>query len=284
MFTEYACPKKKYLVEQTSLSRFTDSRRTNDLSDDIKETLREKKTPCAAFSLGLDESTDIRNTVQLVTFTKAVIVGFDVEEIIDMASLFFTFTEQDICGHVTWVGKKFEQNTARLCGFTTDSTPSKTGRTNELTKKFIEAVGARDVVVSRYIIHQENLCTNVLTFAEAMKNVIQCVNDIRERGSIQTFLEFLDCDYPDVVYFSLVRWLSRAATVKRLWNLRKEIKVFMVNKHQNVALLCDENWLNDLAFLTEITQHLSELNFKRQEKRQLVNKLFELICAFDKKL
>ena len=51
-----------------------------------------------------------------------------------------------------------------------------------------------------------------------------------------------------------------------------------------MAFLSDENWLNDLAFLTDITQHLSELNLKIQGKSQLVNKLFEHICAFEKKL
>ena len=57
----------------------------------------------------------------------------------------------------------------------------------------------------------------------------------------------------------------------------------MESKHQNVAFLRDENWLNDLAFLTDITQHLSELNLKLQGKSQLVNKLIEHICAFDEK-
>ena len=34
-----------------------------------------------------------------------------------------------------------------------------TGRTNGLTQKFQDVVGAQDVAVSHYIIHQENLCT-----------------------------------------------------------------------------------------------------------------------------
>ena len=58
----------------------------------------------------------------------------------------------------------------------------------------------------------------------------------------------------------------------------------MESKHQNVAFLSDENWLNDLAFLTDITQHLSDLNLRLQGKSQLVNKMFEYICAFEKKL
>ena len=77
------------------------------------------------------------------------------------------------------------------------------------------------------------------------------------------------------MYFSAVCWLSRAATLKRFWNLRQEIKFFMESKRQNVAFLSNENWLND---------YLSDLNLKLQGKSQLVNKMFEHICAFEKKL
>ena len=37
IFTEYACPDKKHLVEQTSLFRFTASRRINNLSENFKK-------------------------------------------------------------------------------------------------------------------------------------------------------------------------------------------------------------------------------------------------------
>ena len=58
----------------------------------------------------------------------------------------------------------------------------------------------------------------------------------------------------------------------------------MERKHQNVAFISDEIWLNYLTFLTDITQHLSEQDLKLQRKSQLVNKLFEHICAIEKKL
>ena len=57
----------------------------------------------------------------------------------------------------------------------------------------------------------------------------------------------------------------------------------MESNHQNVACLCDKNWWYDLAFLTDITQHLSELNLKQQGKSQTVNKLCEHICVFEEK-
>jgi len=121
-----------------------------------------------------------------------------------------------------------------------------------------------------------------------MGNVVQCVNYNRARGlnhqQFKAFLDELDSGYSDVVYFSAVRWLSRAATLKRFWNLRQEIKFFIESKHRNVAFLSNENWLNDLAFFTDIIQHLSDLNLKLQGKSQLVNKMFEHICALEKKL
>ena len=76
-------------------------------------------------------------------------------------------------------------------------------------KRSLDAVGAQDVIVSHCIIHQENLCTIVLAFAEIMKNAFQCVDYIRSRRLIhrqfEAFIENKDCDYHDVVYFSTIR-------------------------------------------------------------------------------
>ena len=131
IFPKYACPEKKNLMEQTSLSRLTVSRCTNYLSDNINEALKEVLKLCAAFFLSLDENTDISDTAQLVIFFRAVTVGFDVvEEISEMASLSSRTIGQDICEHVIRVVEKFKLNPTKLCGLTTDSAPFMTGRTN----------------------------------------------------------------------------------------------------------------------------------------------------------
>ena len=251
--------------------------------------MKERWKSCEAFSLALDESTDISDTAQLVIFIRAVPTDFDiVEDFLDMASFSSTTTGQDIYEEVLKVVEKFWLNPSKLCGVITDGAPSMTSRINVFTTKFLTAVGAQNVVVSHCIIHQENLCTKVLNFTEVMRNVVQCLNYIQARGlnhrQFKAFLDELDSEYPDNMYFSAVRWLSRAATLKRFWNLQQEIKFFMESKHQNVAFLSNENWLNDLAFLADITQHLSDLNLRLQGKSQLGNKLFEHICAFKKKL
>ena len=56
-----------------------------------------------------------------------------------------------------------------------------------------------------------------------MKNliidVVKAVNFIRSRGlnhcEFKAFLDEVGSGYKDVVYFSKVRWLSKAATLKR---------------------------------------------------------------------
>ena len=100
---------------QANLSRFNVSRRSIYLSDNIKETLREILKSCAAFSLALDENTDISDTTQHVIFIRAVTVGFIVGEFLDMVCLSSTTTGQYICEHVIRVVEKFELNPAKLC-------------------------------------------------------------------------------------------------------------------------------------------------------------------------
>ena len=99
-----------------------------------------------------------------------------------MSSLSSTTTGEEICEHVIRVVENNELNPVKLSGLTTAGAPSMTGRTDGLTKKSLDAVGAQDVVVNHCIIHQDKLCTNVVAFVEAMRNVVQCANYIRARG------------------------------------------------------------------------------------------------------
>ena len=91
-------------------------------------------------------------------------------------------------------------------------------------------------------------------------------------------------DHDDVVYFCQVRWLSKSSTLFRFWSLRDEINTFMINKGKDVCFLDDDTWLNDLAFLVDMTKFLAELNVRLQGKDQLVPKLYAHIVTFIQKL
>ncbi|XP_067950220.1 general transcription factor II-I repeat domain-containing protein 2B-like [Watersipora subatra] len=97
IFTDFACPEQKQLLQQTSLSRFTVGRRINRLSDNIEETFKERIKRCTSYSLALDESTDVSDTAKLVVFIRGIKDNFDIiEEFLDMASMSSTTPGQEI--------------------------------------------------------------------------------------------------------------------------------------------------------------------------------------------
>ena len=79
-----------------------------------------------------------------------------------------------------------------------------------------------------------------------------------------TFLADLDCEHGDVMYHNEDRWLSRGKVLRRFFRFRKEINEFLKEKgkKEEVILIADSRWLRELAFLSDITEHLNILKMK----------------------
>ncbi|XP_065668179.1 general transcription factor II-I repeat domain-containing protein 2A-like [Hydra vulgaris] len=282
------CPKKTPTVEDLSLSHQTIARRVEDLSENIELSLIEKLNKCEAYSLALDESTDRGDTAQLAIFIRGITSNFEViEELLDINHMKDTTKGEDILSEVKKTLVKFELPEKKLCGVTTDGASALTGKNIgliELLKKSIN----REIISYHCIIHQEQLCAKVLEMKNVMEIVIHTVNFIRSRGlnhrQFKQLLEGCGSEAEDVIYFSQVRWLSRAATLKRFWILLPEIVLFLKIKGKDTSLLENIECLNDLAFLIDMTQMLMELNLKLQGKDQLISKLFENVETFVLKL
>ena len=75
-------------------------------------------------------------------------------------------------------------------------------------------------------------------------------------------LNDLDSDYGD----TSVRWLSRGAVLKRVWQLRDEISNFLASKGQKKPEFEDPTWMSDFAFLVDKTTHLNILNLHSRER------------------
>ncbi|KAJ8875997.1 hypothetical protein PR048_023905 [Dryococelus australis] len=85
-------------------------------------------------------------------------------------------------------------------------------------------------------------------------------------------------------YHAEVRWLSCFNVLERFWLLREEIRLFLEMKGESVDQLCDDNWLQDLAFMVDMTGHLNDLNLMLQGKDQLVILMYDHIKVFKLKL
>jgi hypothetical protein len=95
-----------------------------------------------------------------------------------------------------------------------------------------------------------------------MPNVIKLMNFLKSRANYRQFNEFLKdlgSEYGDVIYNTEVRWLSRGAMLKRVYNLKNDIQLFVEMKEYRFPHFKDKEWMCDFAFLVDITQHLNDL-------------------------
>ncbi|KAM3860074.1 general transcription factor II-I repeat domain-containing protein 2A-like [Diretmus argenteus] len=204
------CPEKKAKFANVSLSPNTVVDRICDLSGNIYGQLRAKGEHFRAYSVCLDESTDITDTAQLAIHVRGVDDSFEVtEELLKVMPMDGRTTAQEIfrqlCNAITDAGLPWK----RLVGLTTDGAPSMTGKRNglvALVQRKLEEEGVEEAIALHCIIHQQALASKCLKFEHVMSVVVKTVNHIRSRGlkhrQFRTFLEEIESEYEDVVYFT----------------------------------------------------------------------------------
>ena len=94
----------------------------------------------------------------------------------------------------------------------------------------------------------------------------------------------MDSEYGELLYHTEVRWLSRGNVLKCFFAFRNEIASFMKMKNMAVPLLADAIFQCNLAFLSDITHHLNELNLKLQGKKQIIAQMYDHVKSFKVKL
>ncbi|XP_069819639.1 general transcription factor II-I repeat domain-containing protein 2A-like [Dendropsophus ebraccatus] len=271
---------------------FKEAERISDLSSDIYDQLCEKAKCFSVYSVALDETTDITDTAQLAIFVRGVDDNFEViEELLTVIAMHGQTTAQEIFHQLYDAIENAGLPWRRFVGITTDGAPSMTGRKNglvALVQKKLEEEGVEEAIALHCIIHQQALCSKCLKFDNVMSFVVKCINQIRSRGlkhrRFCAFLEEMESEYGDVLYFTEVRWLSRGNMLKRFFELRADVKAFMEKDGVAVPLLSDPKWLMDLAFLVDITHELNVLNKKLQGQGQLVSAAYDNVRAFSTKL
>ena len=120
--------------------------------------------------------------------------------------------------------------------------------------------------------------------------VVKIVNFIRARGlnhrQFITLLEDCSSDHSDVLYHTAVRWLSLGKVLRRVWDLKTEILLFleMKGKDTEYPQLRKSEWLSDLAFAVDLFEHMNELNTRLQGKGTFAHEMYSTVKAFRVKL
>jgi hypothetical protein len=291
---EIICPEKLQHFKNISLSPNTIADRVCDIGDDIGSQLKEKISKFKRCSIAIDETTDVTDVAQLAIFVRGVDDGMQVtEELLDVVPMEGKTGSADIFEKLTDALKRYEVPLGKLCAFSSDGAPSMIGSRTGVGTRMQQLIDQEDpqaAPISRIhcILHQENLCAQVLNMENVMSVVVKIVNFIRARGlnhrEFSALLRQLGADHQDLLYYSQVRWLSRGATLARFYELLKEIKIFLNGKGQHYDQLDDPSWVSDLAFLSDICTHLNVLNVSLQGKNLTASAMYDNVKRFVMKL
>jgi len=288
---EEICPEKRRDFASISLSRNTVVDRICDLSENVQQQLSEKVAHFVAYSVAIDESTDVRDTAQLAIFIRGVDSDVKIiEELVEVVPMRGTTKADDIFTKLVDALDKLGVDWTKLVSLATDGAPQMVGRragvASLLKNKVLSINPNQQISCIHCIIHQEVLCSKVLKMNHVMDVVVGTVNFIRARGlNHRQFNKLLDeTDAPGLPYHTEVRWLSRGLVLKRFYELRSTIHDFMLEKGRDVKELKNSEWVQDLAFMVDITDHLQFLNKQLQGRNKIVTELYDAIRAFKLKL
>lgn len=280
--------------ESVALSRRTVSRRIDDISEYVNSKLYSLIANCSYFSLCLDESTDKTDISQLVIFIRTIQNDFTIhEEMLDLIPLHGTAKGIDVFRNLRDCLANYGEDFSKCSAIVTDGARAMTGKDiglwGQLRKHGVEAI------TLQCIIHQEALCGKIIQLSNPMKVVKEITNLIRGGHSALThrifrvYLKEIDAQYPDLPLYCEVRWLSAGRCLNVFFALRKEILIFLqegITKDtaKYEENLSNESFLEELAFLTDITYHLNLLNLNLQKKNQDISQLFGHVRGFKNKL
>ncbi|KAM9058442.1 general transcription factor II-I repeat domain-containing protein 2 isoform 3-T3 [Megaptera novaeangliae] len=291
--SDIVCPEQKRVFTNVSPRENPAVQPIEDVAGNLWEKLREKIRSFVAYSIAIDEITDINNTTQLAIFIRGVDENFDVsEELLDTVPMTGTKSGNEIFLRVEKSLKKFNIDWSKLVSVASTGTPAMVdandGLVTKLKSKVAMACKGSDLKSVCCIIHPESLCAQKLKMDHIMSVVVNAVNWICSRGlnhsEFTTLLYELDSQYGSLLYYTEIKWLSRGLVLKRFFESLEEIDSFMSSRGKPLPQLSSQDWIKDLAFLVDMTMHLNTLNISLQGHSQIVTQMYDLIRAFLAKL
>lgn len=277
-------------MKQISLSNDTIKSRIDEMSENIKDKVVLHIISSPFFALQLDESTDVANLSQLLVFSRHIRDGKIEEQFLFCRPLETTSKAIDVFEMVDNFFKETGMSWTNLIAVCTDGAPAMLG-----TKSGFVALVKRknpDVQGTHCMIHREALASKTMPnrLREHLTDIINVVNYVKN-SAVNTRLfrqlcKDMDADHTDLLFHTKVRWLSKGNMLSRFFELRKEIKLFLLAQEKADLLeACNkEGFEARLAYLADIFESLNELNKKMQGTGSNIIMHNDIINAFMAKL
>ena len=278
-------------LELVPLSAKTVKRRIEELAQNLLEQVIAgiKKSKC--FAIQLDETTDVRNQAQLMVYCRYRGDEDFVEELLFCSPLETTTKGLDVFNMVDdFFRKQDVQLSWRDCvGVSTDGAPSMLG----VHSGFVAHVKKvnPEILATHCVIHRQALAVKGLSdqLQNVMTDVVKLVNFIKASALnsrlFRSFCEEMNSEFQELLYYAETRWLSRGNVLQRVFKLRLEIEMFLIEKKHGLASkFSEKKWVCLLSYLVDIFGHLNDLNLSLQGREKTVIFLHEKIEGFKNKI
>ena len=274
---------------------FSDStmtRRVKMMLEDVSKQLIQSQEDAVFFSIALNKITDALDTAQLAIFGRVVDQELNVkEEVLGLVAMEWRTQGVDILNALRKCAEKMNFQWDKLTSVCTDGASAMTGCNVGFCAQ-LEQFLRRTQLKYQCIIYQESLCGKSLQMKDVMSVVVKCVNNIRaaalKRTEFCRLLNNVDEQYGELLFHTEVRWLSRGKVLARFLAIKDYVYNFLCEKKmlsEKQQKLKEPSWLNDPAFLTDISgERLNTLKKRLQGKQQFVSHLNNQVNSFRQKL
>ena len=187
------------------------------------------------FSIAIDESVDLSGIAQLAVFIRACDSDFHViEELIELIPMHDTTTSQEIFEKVEQLLDEYGFEFCKLACLSTCGAANMACKHNGVGAKIRAKITAlypnSSFVHFHCIIHQQNLCSQVLKLDDVLKLVTKTVKYIRGHAlshrQFSQLLEDIDNQFTNLPFNTEVRWFSCYKVLERFYCLREEVILF----------------------------------------------------------
>ncbi|XP_049742807.1 SCAN domain-containing protein 3 [Elephas maximus indicus] len=259
-------------VAQVPLSNDTIARRIQELANDMEDQLIEQIKLAKYFSLQLDECRDIANMVILLVYVRFEHDDDIKEEFFFSAALPTNTTSSELYEAVkNYIVNKCGLEFKFCVGVCSDGAASMTGKHSEVVAQ-IKAF-APECKTTHCFIHRESLAMKKISaeLNSVLTDIVKIVNYVKANASNSRLFSLLcdnmETEHKQLLLHAEIRWLSRGKILSRMFELRKELLVFLQSKKPVWSqIFKDVNWTARLAYLSDIFSIFNDLNASMQGK------------------
>lgn len=275
-------------LKSIPLSNDTVARRIGDMAEDVQHQLFAKLRG-KLFAIQLDEATDSNKDAHLIAYVRFCDGVSAVEELLfckpiqqrATSTALFTILDNFINeANIEW------ENCVGIC---TDGARSMSGRFQSmqtLVKQKSSQCIWTHCMIHREALASKEMCTGLNI---VLSTVVTVVNFIKTRPLKSRMFSELCKDMGSVhtalLFYCEARWLSRGKFLKRVFELREEICIFLEEENRQEAVMFrDTLFIMKLGYLVDIFEKLNVLNLQLQGTNTYILETNDKVNAFCRKL